>query len=109
MIQMTATNLEEVLGQSGEGNFRGYLYLPNGPWNLATEGIFIEEDIDADPNAKFPPGILDACKLKSTLDAAGVEDIIAYARQQSPDCSLEQLLNSFVFYVENDAFLDLTV
>ena len=106
MIQITATNLEEIFGQNGERNFEGYLYLPNGPWSLATEGLFIEEDIDADPKVKFPPAVLDACKLKPTLEAAGVEDVIAYARQQSPDCTLEQLLRSFVFYVENDAFLD---
>ena len=106
MIKMAATNLEEVFGQTGEGNFEGYLYLPEGSWSLATEGIFIEQDINADPDSKFPPSILDACNLKPTLEAAGVEDVIAFARQQSPDCSLEQLLKSFVFYVENDAFLD---
>lgn len=108
MIQMTATNLEEALGQNSEGNFEGYLYLPDGPWNLTTEGLFIDEDIDADPSTKFPPAILDACKLKPTLEAADIEDVIAYARQQSPHCSLDELLKSFVFYVENDAFLDFT-
>ena len=82
MIQMTATNLKEVLGQSGEGNFEGYLDLPAGPWNLATEGIFIAEDINAGPHATFSPAILDACKIEPTLEAAGVEDVIAYARQQ---------------------------
>lgn len=107
MIKMIATNLEEVLGQSGNGAYEGWLYLPEGPWSLASEGIFIDEDLDADPNAKFPPGILDCCNLTPILEAAGIEDVIDYARQQSPNCSLEQLLESLTYYVENDAFLDL--
>ncbi|WP_445081763.1 DUF7716 domain-containing protein [Snodgrassella alvi] len=41
-----------------------------------------------------------------TLDGASIEDVIDYAKQQSENVSLEDLFKSFMFYYENDAFMD---
>jgi hypothetical protein len=106
MIEMTIVSIREVLEQQSEGQFEGWLYLPPPPWTLATEGIFMMEDINADPNEKFPPLLLAPCNLTPALDAAGIEDVIAYAEQKIANPSTEKLFESFKFYVENDAFLD---
>lgn len=102
---MTVVNLQEVFSQTCEGMYDGWLYLPQGPWTPATEGIFLDQSVDADPDEPFPPKILEPLKLKATLDAAGIEDVMSYARQQRELCSLDDMLRSFVFYLENDAFL----
>lgn len=86
--------------------FQGWLYLPAKPWSLSTEGIFIKEDRDADPAALFPPEILAPCQLTETLDAASIEDIILNAEQQLGKPKPEELFEAFLFYVENDAFID---
>lgn len=106
MNKLTIVNLREVFEQQGEGQFEGWLYLPQIPWTLETEGIFMMEDIDADPNKKFPPALLEQCRLTPTLDATGIEDVIAFSKNKNDTATTEELLNSFKFYVENDAFLD---
>ncbi len=105
MINMTVVNLQEVFSQTCEGMYDGWLYLPQGPWTLVTEGIFLDQSVDAHPDEPFPPKILEPLQLKATLDAAGIEDVISYARQQREPCLLDDMLRSFVFYLENDAFL----
>lgn len=42
---------------------------------------------------------------KVTLDSATIEDIVINAHDQVDEPSVAQLLDAFVFYVENDAFI----
>jgi hypothetical protein len=90
-----------------KGNvFSGWLYLPKQPWNLDTQGIFLKEDRDADPFGPFPPVILDACQLSEALDAAGIEDVIINAQNQINNPTTEDLFKAFLFYMENDTFIE---
>lgn len=104
MYKMVAVTIREVLKKTDL--FQGWLYLPDKPWTLATEGIFVKEDRDADPSAPFPPAVLSPCQLKETLDAAGIEDIISNAEHQLGKPTLENLFAAFLFYMENDAFIE---
>lgn len=106
MIQATILSIREVLEKNAEGQFDGWLYLPHRPWTLTTQGIFMMEDIDADHNELFPPAVLSPCGLTAALDAAGIEDVIAHARQIKANPSTTELFESFEFYVDNDAFLE---
>jgi hypothetical protein len=104
MYKMVAVTIREVLVKADV--FQGWLYLPDKPWLLDTEGIFVREDLDADPSAPFPPVVLSPCQLKEALDAASIEDIISNAEQQLAKPTLENLLEAFLFYMENDAFIE---
>lgn len=104
MNKMMMVTIREALENTDV--FQGWLYLPAKPWSLSTEGIFIKENRDADPAAPFLPAILAPCQLKETLDAASMEDIILNAEQQLGRPTLEELFEAFLFYVENDAFID---
>lgn len=101
---MTSVTIREVLEEKDA--FSGWLYLSPKTWTLDTEGIFIADDIDADPAAPFPPAILAPCNLQEALDAAGIEDIISNAKDQLDSPTIDQLFEAFLFYVENDAFMD---
>ena len=101
---MMAVTIREVLEQ--KGSLFGWLYLPNKPWKLETQGLFIQEDKDSDPSDPFPPTIIDSCHLSEVLDAAGIEDIIANAEAQIEKPTVDDLYMAFLFYVENDAFIE---
>ena len=106
MNKITLVNMREVLEQNKVGQFEGWLYLPKTMWDLSTQGLFIMEDLDRDPSEKFPPHLLDPCKLSPMLEASAIEDIIIHAKQKIAHISTEDLLKAFIFYVENDAFLE---
>lgn len=86
--------------------FAGSLYLPAPPWNLDTEGAFVVFDKDADPAADQRPEAVKQPGWREVLDDAGIEDIVDYARAQRRGATLDDLLRAFIFYVEEDAFLD---
>ncbi len=107
MYKAVIVNIRETLDK---GNvFSGWLYLPKQPWSLDTQGIFLKEDKDADPSDPFPPVILDACQLSETLDAAGIEDVISNAQLQINNPTTEDLFKAFLFYMENDAFIEFPI
>jgi hypothetical protein len=104
MYEAIVATLEEILIKRIPA--RGWLYLGEKPWNLATEGIMIADDIDAPADAPFPPRIIQNCGLNEVLDAAGIEDIIDNAEAQVTHPTPDQILLAFNFYFENDAFID---
>lgn len=97
----TAASLHHILERPGD--FSGWLYLPPMPWTLDTEGAFLEDADDAE--ADVAPAIAAQPGWKATLDSATIEDIVINAHDQVDEPSVAQLLDAFVFYVENDAFI----
>jgi len=87
------------------GLFTGWLYLPSQPWTLDTEGIFFKFDKNADPNVDQTPEVVRTNNWQEVLDAASIEDIVDNARAQLEDVSVGDLLQAFIYYVENDAFI----
>ena len=104
MYSMVATTIREVLERAAV--FDGWFYLPEKPWSKDTQGIFVKEDRGADPSDPFPPQILSPCRLVEALDAEGIEDIISNAESQLDSPSIEKLFEAFLFYIENDAFIE---
>jgi hypothetical protein len=87
--------------------YDGWLYLPQKPWNLDTKGIFVKSDKNADPDSDdHIPKIVKENNWKVTLDSEGIEDIIYNAEDQLGNPSIDQLFEAFLFYVENDAFIE---
>jgi hypothetical protein len=104
MHKMVAVSIKEVLEQKEK--FSGWLYLPQQPWTLETQGIFVDEDRDAAPSEPFPPAILAPCALQDALDAAGIDDVISNAQDQLGTPTISQLFEGFLFYVANDAYCE---
>lgn len=86
-----------------------WFYLPpdKTTWNLDTLGVFSLDswDFPPDSNEYLPKQVKNDGWIE-TLDGASIEDVIDYAKQQLDNASLEDLFKSFMFYYENDAFMD---
>lgn len=87
--------------------YDGWLYLPLKPWNLDTQGVFVKSDKNADPSSDdHIPEIVKKSNWKVTLDSEGIEDIISNAEDQLSSPTIENLFEAFLFYMENDAFIE---
>ncbi|MFJ4344791.1 hypothetical protein [Pseudomonas sp. NPDC089401] len=100
---MDLVTLEQIL--QAPGHHAGWLYLPAQPWGLATQGVFALDDKDADPADDPTPQVARQNHWQEVLDSDTIEDIVANARAQIPNSTLQQLLEAFVYYVEQDAFI----
>ncbi|OCG79539.1 DUF7716 domain-containing protein [Gilliamella apicola] len=78
-----------------------FFYLPadHSSWTLNTQGVFSLEDDSNLPKQAIEEGWI------PTLEKAEIEDIISVANNELNNPTLEDLFSSFVFYFENDAFL----
>ncbi|MBN3767638.1 hypothetical protein [Burkholderia sp. Ac-20365] len=83
----------------------GWLYLPDPPWDMNTQGVFADDDKDADPDADPRPEIAKTNDWQEVLDVASIEDIVSNAQAQIENPRIEQLFEAFVYYFENDAFI----
>ncbi|WP_412022575.1 hypothetical protein [Burkholderia cepacia] len=97
----TTVSLKHLLETPGD--YSGWLYLPPMPWALETEGAFALDT--KGPDEHIVPEIAKQPGWRITLDSATIEDILINAHDQVDDPSLAQLLDAFVFYVENDEFI----
>jgi len=100
---MKKLTIREVL--AGDDEFKGWLYLPSQPWTLDTEGFFYKVDRNLSPeDERQVRADFEAQGWKSTLSAEDIEDVVDNCEEQIDEPTPEQLLQSFLFYFENDAF-----
>ncbi|OCG56927.1 DUF7716 domain-containing protein [Gilliamella sp. Fer4-1] len=83
-----------------------FFYLPadHSSWTLDTQGRFLDDDA----LNYFDSGLSQKAIEEDwipTLEKADIEDIIEVANNELGNPTLEDLFNSFIFYIENDAFL----
>lgn len=97
-------NVRQILQAPEEHS--GWLYLPESQWTLDTQGIFAEYDKDADPADDPRPEVAKINGWQEVLDSDSIEDIVANAKDQLDSLTLEQLFDAFVYYFENDAFIE---
>ena len=98
-IQNALINIENMAND--------WFYLPpdSKSWTLDTIGFFCEdEDIDYNYQINLPKQAIEASWIP-TLEKADIESIIDVANDQLDNPTLDDLFNSFVFFFENDAFL----
>lgn len=94
-----------------EANPGGWFYLPPNmeEWTLDTLGVFSLDSRDFPPDSdEYLPVQAKENGWIETLDNGTIEEIVENAQIQSGNNLLsdEQLFAAFVFYVENDAFID---
>jgi len=84
--------------------FSGWLYFPLPPWTLETQGVFAPYTKDAGESSV--PEIAKRSGWEITLDSDCIEDIVDNASDQIENPTVDQLFEAFVFYFNNDAFID---
>ncbi|MHA6306530.1 DUF7716 domain-containing protein [Hafnia paralvei] len=93
-----------------ENYLTGWFYLPpdKSKWDLGTHGVFSLDSSD------FPLDSVDYLPIQAkndgwveTFECAGVEDIIDNLSYQVSNPTIEQLFEAFVFYYDNDAFIEI--
>jgi len=102
---ITPSTLREALLQTMQNPevYLGFLYLPRQPWTLDTAGAFFNFDID--PNIDQTSEFIRQKSWKETLDTDLIDQVIFNARAQKPDVNLDELLEAFTYFVNNDAFM----
>ncbi|MET3118841.1 hypothetical protein AAKU64_003076 [Undibacterium sp. GrIS 1.8] len=88
-------------------NFDGWLYLPTGDLALGTNCFVLKQNLDADPdwNEQLKHQLI-VQGWKPIIPNEEVEDVIENTKAQIDNPTLEQLFKAFVFYCENDAFME---
>ncbi len=79
------------------------VYLPkDNEWALTSScAVWNPDDCDEGDQ----PEIAKLNGLTYALGVSAIQDIVANARQQKPDCNLDDLLKAFLFYYQNDAYI----
>lgn len=95
-------SLEEVL--TDPGRFKGWLFLEPVPWTAKSRGVVIVFDKDAEPSDELIPAWIEDKDWVETLDMATIEDIVFNATQQLGKPRIDELVEAFTFYFDNDAF-----
>ncbi len=105
---MTLIRIRDVL-LSPEKNPDTWFYLPpnQAEWSLDTEGAFQLDSYDFPPDSDdYLPEQAKENGWIETLDGASIEDVVENAKAQLDKPSLDQLFCAFIYYYENDAFLE---
>jgi len=104
---MDLISIGDVL--SFPGNNTEWFCLPpdKNNWTLYTKGVFTLDARDFPPDSdEYLPKQVKNDGWIEVLDGGTIEEIVANANEQLGVPSLEELFKAFIFYYENDAFLE---
>jgi hypothetical protein len=95
------TTLSELLTKPDQLDPRQFVYLPMGePWSLSTRCALLEcSDINGNPEFAEKHG------LEYAIGADAVQGVAYNLKSQVPVPTEKQLLEAFLFYYDNDAFV----
>lgn len=104
---MDLISIGDVLS-SPENNTEFFCLPPNkNNWTLSTKGVFTLDARDFPPDSdEYLPEQVKNDGWVEVLDGGTIEEIVANAKQQLGVPSLDELFKAFIFYCENDAFLE---
>ena len=96
--------LREVLLRAEQLPWNRHLFLPeNQPWSLESPCAVL--NLDEEKNPDDPP-VVRKNGLRYALGVHDVQQVVSNARQQMLSPTVAQLLQAFLFYYDNDAFVD---
>jgi hypothetical protein len=96
--------LGEALRVGEDLPFSHSLFLPlDVSWNATTPCAILNADHLDDPD-QHPIAIEHG--FRSVIGTNEIQDIVINAREQLSAATVEQLLEAFLFYIDNDAFFD---
>lgn len=112
MVADRIDSFREVLATTMERSVREWVYLPrNMEWSLDSKSATLESEevppeLEDEPDAGLPQ-FAKRHDLVQAVPVGTLQDIVSNALQQNPDASLDELFDAFVFYYNNDAFIEI--
>lgn len=89
-----------------EFEFGGALFLPEDEvWNLDTEGLICDPN-DVENESDEVPWVAKEHNLIDALSIQDIQDIVYNAKQQKENVSIDELLEAYLYYYDNDAFIE---
>ncbi|EPY12847.1 hypothetical protein [Paenibacillus alvei] len=97
--------LRSILNNIEKFEWTDALFLPEDEtWSLDTQGAVIDPDDVEDDNYEVPKFAQDN-NLMYALDIQTIKGIIKNAYEQKADCTDKDLIEAFLYYYDNDAFM----
>jgi hypothetical protein len=105
VVDMQLMQLGEVLSDVEAIDWTCDLYLPiDEPWTKVTScAVLEEEEEELSPQSA---SYIAQNRLKYTLTIQDVKSIVSNAKLQKKEASIDELFQAFLFYFQNDAFID---
>lgn len=98
--------IKEILANIDKLEWSDSLFLPDTEkWSLETQGIIHDPD-DIECEEDEVPLIAKENNLFCSINIGTIQDIADNVKQQIPEYSIEQLFDAFVYYWDNDSFID---
>lgn len=97
--------LKKILNNIEQFEWSDALFLPaDETWDLDTKGAIIDPD-DVEDDGDEVPEFAKKNNLMYALDIQTIKGIIKNALVQKVECTDEDLIEAFLFYYDNDAFI----
>lgn len=101
----TLISIKEVLKNIGDYEWSYALFLPEDEvWKLNTQSAVLDPDDIEDEDEEFPKLAIEK-NLIYTLNIQTIQGIVKNAYEQRANCSDNDLLEAFLYYYDNDAFI----
>ena len=98
--------LSYILENINDFKWSDALFLPEEEvWELDTEGLIwdpddVEDESDEGPKAAMDLGLIHALSIQN------IQDIVYNAKQQKESASADDLLEAYLYYYDNDAYIE---
>lgn len=104
----TLIMLKDVLNNVNDFEWSYALYLPEDEvWELQTKCAVLDPDDLDDDNEDVPKFAVEN-NLIYALNIQDIQGIVKNAHDQKLNCSENDLLEAFLYYYDNDAFMKFT-
>lgn len=98
--------LSYVLENIDEFHWSDALFLPEDEvWNLDTKGLICDPN-DVENESDEVPQVAKEHNLIDALSIQDIQDIVYNAKQQKENVSIDELLEAYLYYYDNDAFVE---
>jgi hypothetical protein len=98
--------LDSILKKVNDFNWSDTLYLPEEDvWDLTTKGLILDPD-DVEDDRDDVPMLAEKNCLIDALSIQTIQSIVKNAYEQRSNCTIEELLEAYLYYFDNDAFID---
>lgn len=98
--------LSYILENINDFKWSDALFLPKEEvWELDTEGLIWDLDDVEDESDEVPKVAMDL-GLIYALSIQDIQDIVYNAKQQKENVSADDLLEAYLYYYDNDAYIE---
>ena len=101
--------LRDVLLDSEKFQWSDALFLVrDNVWSLDSKCTVLDPD-DVEDDIDEEPRFATENNMKYLLSIQDIKDIVDNAYQQKPNCTENDLLKAFLYYYDNDAFIEFDI